>query len=453
MKSGEITFMNIDLEVNERFIDYICDWDYEQYLVIGAYGSSKSYGTAQKIILKLLKEKRKCLVIREVYDTLKESCYDVINEILDKMGILYEGTKRHSRTKVVAKMSPMEFIFPNGSRIIFKGMDKPSKVKSINGVSIVWIEEASEVKYEGYKELLGRIRTPDVSLHFILTTNPVDKTNWIYQHFFIRTDDEGKQTVVLNDERLYKYKTIVKNGVYYHHSVPEDNIFLPKKYIERLEDMKTYDPDLYRVARLGRFGISGIRVLPQCIEAASHKEVMKKVREIPHNLRFTGFDFGFAESYNAIVKCAVDDKNKYLYIYWEYYKNHMTDLETVEELDEIAPWLKDHMIKADSEDPKAIKFYKNFGYKIKGCKKWAGSRLSNTRKVKRFRKIIISPKCTNCIKELTNLTYKKDAKGNIIHDEFTIDPHTFSAIWYALEDYNVADLKNRKYYSTKGEVA
>lgn len=36
-------------------------------------------------------------------------------------------------------------------------------------------------------------------------------------------------------------------------------------------------------------------------------------------------DFGFEESYNAVLRVAVDDAKKDLYIYWEYYKNKMTD--------------------------------------------------------------------------------------------------------------------------------
>lgn len=61
-----------------------------------------------------------------------------------------------------------------------------------------------------------------------------------------------------------------------------------------------------------------------------------------------------------------------------------------------------------------------------GCKKYVGSRLQNTKKLKRFRKIVCSPKCKNTIRELRYLTYKKDAKGNAIYDEFNIDPHTFN---------------------------
>ena len=63
---------------------------------------------------------------------------------------------------------------------------------------------------------------------------------------------------------------------------------------------------------------------------------------------------------------------------------------------------------------------------------------------------MISPKCKNTIRELRWLTYKKDAKGNVIYDEFNIDPHTFSAIWYALDMVTIADFKGREYYSKTG---
>lgn len=444
--------MLVNKQINPHFNNFIFDWDYTTYLLVGAYGSSKSYHVALKIILKLLKEKRKCLVVRDVYETLKESCFDIIYEILDDLNLLYEGNSRKSSNKVVAKQSPMEFIFPNGSRIIFKGMDVPSKVKSINGVSIVWLEEASEIKYAAYKEILGRIRTPKVSLHFILSLNPVDCANWVYQHFFIRTDDEGNKTVILDDEKLYKLRTIVKKDVYYHHSLPEDNYFLPKSYIKRLDEMKEYDPDLWRVARKGRFGVNGKRVLPQIEVANSHKEIIQIVKHLPEIHKFVGMDFGFVNSYNAIVKMAVDDEKKYLYVYWEYYKNNMTDLETVEELDAKYPKLKNRIIRADRAEPKTIKFYRDFGYRMLPCHKWNGSRLANIKKVKRFKKIIISPKCINCVRELVNLSFKQDKNGNIIPDEFTIDPHTFSAIWYGLDTYNVSDLKERKYNSRSGEV-
>lgn len=422
-------------EVNPRFENFIFDWAYKTYLLLGGYGSSKSYHIALKIILKCLEEKRKVLVIREVYETIRESCFDLFEEILDDLDILAPEGTRKSRTKVISKNSPMSFVFPNGSKIIFKGMDKPRKLKSINGVSIIWVEEASEVKYEGYKELLGRLRHPTLSLHIILSWNPVGEENWTFKHFFI---DREEDKVRLDPEILYERKTVVKKGVYYHHSLPVDNMFLPRSYLNELKEIKEYDPDLYRVAWLGRYGINGTKVLPQAVRIP-HKDVIRQVQSIPEEFKFTGMDFGFEASFNAVIRMAVDDDNKILYIYDEYYKNKMTDVETARDLKELG--YDDELITADSEDPKAIRYYVLSGFRMRPCRKYQGSRLGNTRKIKRFKSIVISSKCKNTWRELKDLTYKKDANGNVTYDEFNIDPHTFSAIWYGLDLYDVADIK------------
>ena len=71
----------INKAVNPHFENFIFDLDSKIYLLVGGYGSSKSYHIALKIILKLLKEKRTALVVREVYDTIRESCYSLFAEI------------------------------------------------------------------------------------------------------------------------------------------------------------------------------------------------------------------------------------------------------------------------------------------------------------------------------------------------------------------------------------
>lgn len=453
--------MEITKEVSERFADFVFDWYYETYLLLGGYGSGKSYHVALKIILKCLEEKRKVLVIREVYDTLTESCYDLFKEILNDMDLLtMDDDRRVFKTKVRALKSPMEFKFPNGSRIIFKGMDKPEKVKSLNGVSIVWFEECSEIKYEGYKEMLGRIRTPNVSMHFILSCNPVGKENWVYRHFFVSLDEEGREHIILNDEELYAKRTLVHNGVYYHHSVMDDNPYLPDAYKKRLEEIKTYDYPLYRVARWGRFGPSGTRVLPQFHVANNAKKFKDEVTKLGPSAQYFGFDFGFEESYNAVISMSVDLKKSILYIWDEIYMNHVTDdkFATIDEMQNLKKRLNSYkeqglnkVIVADNEDPKAITYYRQNGYQIRGCRnKFAGSRLSNTRKVKRFKKIICSPKCKNVIRELKDLTYLKKPNGDAVYDEFNIDPHSFSAIWYALDTVTVADVKDKDFNSRAG---
>ena len=423
----------MEKDISTHFEDFLFDWDHKFYFLVGGYGSGKSYHIALKLILKLLKEKRTALVIRDVFDTIRDSCYSLLQEIIEDLEL------EHC---VKVTVSPMQIRLCNGSKIIFKGMDKPAKLKSINNVTILWIEECSELKYAGFKELLGRLRHPNLPLHFLLSTNPVGKDNWCYRHFF---EDEENDVLTLDDNELYIKREILTASTYYHHSVADDNYFLPHSYIEQLDEMETFDPDLYRVARMGRFGYNGKKVLPQ-FSTAPHEQVLEAVRRC--TLKRVGMDFGFEESFNAAVRVAVDEKEKILYIYWEYYKNHMTDDETVRELREFEKTKE--LIRADSAEPKTIKYYNQQGIRMTGAKKFQGSRLANTRKLKRFRKIVCSENCPNAIRELKHLTYAKDKNDNIIYDEFNIDPHTFSAVWYALDGYEVADLKDRKNYSGKG---
>lgn len=105
----------IEKEVNPRFEEFIFDWNYKNYFLVGGYGSSKSYHIGIKIILKLLEEKRTALVVREVYDTIRDSCFSLLEEIIIDLGI---------DDIVRCVTSPMQIRFPNGSKIIFKGMDR-----------------------------------------------------------------------------------------------------------------------------------------------------------------------------------------------------------------------------------------------------------------------------------------------------------------------------------------
>lgn len=196
----------IEKEVNPHFEHFLFDWNQKFQFLVGGYGSSKSYHIALKLVLKLLEEKRTALVIREVYDTHRESTFSLLQEIVSDLGIDHV---------VKCRSSPLALTFRNGSSILFKGLDKPEKLKSINNISIIWIEECSEVSYEGFKELLGRLRHPSLPLYMMLSTNPVGQDNWTYRHFF---RDEQLKRFVLDDETLYKKRTVVIKDTYYHHS-------------------------------------------------------------------------------------------------------------------------------------------------------------------------------------------------------------------------------------------
>lgn len=424
----------IEKEVSPHFEEFLFNWNQYFQFLVGGYGSGKSYHVALKIIIKLLEEKRTALVVREVYDTHRDSTFSLFEEIIADMDL-------SGRIRTVT--SPMQVRFPNGSRIIFKGMDKPEKLKSVNNVSLIWAEEGSEVKYAGFKELIGRMRHPTLDLHMIVSTNPVAQDNWTYTHFF---KDEENEVFTLDDAELYEKRELVVGNTYYHHSTAEDNYFLPASYIEQLEEMKNYDPDLYRVARKGQFGVSGTKVLPQ-FEEMQHDEVMKAIAGINKPMHRVGMDFGFVTSFNAVLRMAVDLEKQYLYIYWEYYKNGKTDDETAIDIAEFKE--SGEKVIADSAEPKAIQYYRQQGFNMFGAKKFPGSKLANIKKIKRFKKIICSADCVNTVRELKDLTYKTDKLDNIIEDEFKIDAHTFDAMAYGLDGYEVADLKEEAQKSVR----
>lgn len=462
----QATATNIDIEVSERFEDYLFDWDYSTYLLLGGFGSGKSHETATKIIMLLMSEKRDCMVIRKTYKSHRKSTFKLFKRLLNDWNLLERNPRAlFSKTQVISKESPMQLIFPNGSTIIFEGVDDVENIKSVDGITVIWFEEASQLSYRIYRNIRGRARYPGMKTYFFLTSNPTGKENWIYKTFFIldKTDTKNinktkDELIVLDPETFYKRKTIVRKGIYYHHSTVDDNPFMSKQYIKELDDIGDYDNQLYQSARHGRFGSPENLVLPQFRVALSDDIVYNKVRKIPQLDRYIGFDFGFEESFNAVVMMAVDKQRQILYIYDVIYKNHITDDKFIkhpkmQKIMKHQQYCNDNGIQfnivvGDSSEPKTIKYYNQEGFLMRGCINRglsinrSGSRISNTKKIKRFKKIVCAPCCTEVITELESLTYAKDKNDKVIYDQFNIDPHTFSAIWYGLDTYEVADLKD-----------
>ena len=117
--------MQIQKEVNAHFQQFIGDWEHKFYFLLGGYGSSKSYHVAVKIILKCLAEKRKVLVVREVYETIRESCFSLFEEIGESLGLL----DNYRNPVMKFTRSPMKITFRNGSEIIFRGHGQSGKAE------------------------------------------------------------------------------------------------------------------------------------------------------------------------------------------------------------------------------------------------------------------------------------------------------------------------------------
>jgi len=77
-------------------------------------------------------------------------------------------------------------------------------------------------------------------------------------------------------------------------------------------------------------------------------------------------------TYDAVIRMAIDHEHKWLYLYWEYYRRNMTDDETADALEEFVETRE--CIKADSAEPKAIRYYQKRGFNMVATRKNNGGR-------------------------------------------------------------------------------
>ena len=134
---------------NRSFVKYLEDYEHRFEVYYGGAGSGKSFFIAQKLLLKALKEKRKLLVMRKVGSTLKDSVWQLILDTLIEW-LLYD--------ECTINKSVFTIELPNDSMFLFKGMDDIEKIKSITGITDIWVEEATEFTEEDIEQLNLRLR-------------------------------------------------------------------------------------------------------------------------------------------------------------------------------------------------------------------------------------------------------------------------------------------------------
>ena len=426
--------MQVEVKINNHFLEFAHDYNHDQYILIGGYGSGKSYTTALKIILLALREKRKILVVRDVKDTIKESCFEDLIEAIATLKL---------NNYFVSKISPLEIKCINGSRIIFRGLDKTSKIKSIKDIDTVWIEEASEISLNAYKELKKRLRTDKLKTYLFMSTNPAEPSHWIAELI-------EKYTTLDN---LYQDKTISVDNInkeyteklFFHHSTYRDNKFLPKSFTSDLQNEENY---YWRtIGTDGKFGSVGEKVFNNITEL-SIDQIQLATK---NGFAYVGYDFGFVTSYNSIIYCYIDTERNNLYITKEFYRNRMTDEEMLQE-----PIIQDlindgDVVFGDSAEPKTIEFYRNNGVRMNPAEKTANNNMNGVKKMWTFNNIYINKDLTpNAYRELMELKFHLNDDGVVAKNSktgkiFNIDSHTFDAINYALTQYKPRRVDKHRY--------
>ena len=230
--------INVDFSrLGELLNDWVKDifYDRQRFIVCkGGGGSGKSFGIAQMLVYRMLAEEgHKMLIIRKVDNTLRDSCFALIKEVIH----LYNCQDLFNINKSDMTITNLY----NNNQMIFKGLQDPERIKSINGITDIWIEEATELEVADYRQLNIRLRTRSKNpLQMFITFNPVSITHWLKAEFW----DNRKDNATLI-ETTYK-----------------DNKFLVQEARDVLESFKDTDPYYYSVYALGQWGVTGSTVFP-----------------------------------------------------------------------------------------------------------------------------------------------------------------------------------------------
>jgi phage terminase large subunit len=238
MAIHKIDFSNLPLVINKKFYPLLFN-ESRHMVLMGGGGSGKSKFSAQKIIYRMITEKNhRFMVVRKVGDTLRDSVFADLKKVIRDWGfenLFHIPEGRNSEIYIKCKI--------NGNEILFYGLDKVEKRKSIEGITGIWIEEASELLVADFRQLNIRMRGKAAYNQMIISFNPIDINHWLKKEFFDHTPPDATTS----------------------HSTYKDNPFLDEGTIKELESFKVTDPYYYNVYCLGLWGVMGKTIFPKQI--------------------------------------------------------------------------------------------------------------------------------------------------------------------------------------------
>lgn len=396
--------LNVRAKINPAYIEHLSAKQRTQ-IFFGGSSSGKSYFIAQKAVLENM-DGANYLCCRNVARTIRNSTFNEILKAIEVMGLSSFYRVHQSDMSITNTI--------NGKQILFAGIDDAEKLKSItpaNGVlERIFIEEATEIKREAYKQLTKRLRGNSAkSKQIILAFNPILQTHWIYKEFFGEWQDN--KTVYKSDALL-----IVK-------TTHKDNLFLTEADHLQLENET--DKYFYDVYTLGNWGVLGKVVF-------RNWRVEDLSEHIPHFANvYNGLDFGFSEDPNALIRVNVDQAQKKIYVFDEMYKTGMLNDELAEELQRRVP--AGQHITCDCAAPQNIAELNARGIHAIPAIKGQNSVNFGIQWLQGY-EIIIDVRCQNFKNEIQAYHWQEDKYGNALQKPADKDNHLIDALRYATEE-------------------
>lgn len=183
----------------------------------GGRGGGKSWGIASYLLLEAARAPIRILCCREFQSSIRESVHRLLSDLIEQHGL---GDKFLIQEKSISGT--------NGSEFLFEGLrHNTGKIRSLEGVDKVWVEEASNVTKSSWEILIPTIRKDGSEI--IVSFNPELDSDETYQRFVAHPPPNA---------------TLIKMN--YHH-----NPWFPDVLRHEMEDLRLRDPDAYAHVYLG----------------------------------------------------------------------------------------------------------------------------------------------------------------------------------------------------------
>ncbi len=364
--------------------------DTRYFVITGGRGSGKSFEVGRFITLLTFEEQQKILFTRQ---TMTSAHLSVIPEVIEKIEYLklqpyFEATKTEIKNT------------DTGSTIIFKGLqtssgDQTANLKSLTGVTVWVLDEAEELTDEfKFDKIDLSFRKKGFQTRIIIILNPASKAHWIYKRFF---ESKG----------VHEGFTGQKGDTTYIHTSYFDNIEnLDQSFIDRADEMKVNNIDKYNHIMLGGW-----------LDKADGT-IFKRWQfgEFDNTLPFYfGSDYGFKPDPDVLVKVAIDNHSKKIYVKEEFRTTELTATDLVSKITAIVG--HSSVLHAESQEQRINEMLKQSGVRCYPTVKYPNSVEDGIKMILDY-EIIVSPESIGIGKELNNYVEKNGKPLSNGNDHF-----------------------------------
>lgn len=145
----------------------------------GGRGSGKSWTIARLLVEISRRGRYRFLCARELQNSISDSVIRLLDDTINREG--YQAEFEVQRTSIRHLITGSEFMF-------YGIKNNPTKIKSLEGIDVCWIEEAEAVSKDSWEILIPTIRKPGSEIW--VSYNPKNILDDTHQRFVISPPDD-----------------------------------------------------------------------------------------------------------------------------------------------------------------------------------------------------------------------------------------------------------------------